>query len=69
MAITQQQLDDWKGQRAALLSDLEEFESGKVRLNENRGHGWVDVTQAAIDRTKSALATYEAMIAAAESGA
>jgi hypothetical protein len=61
---------DWNAYAKGIeqqLADLRKYltplEAGEMKLGERHGDGpWRDVTQEAIDREKSAIATYEAIL-------
>ena len=64
--FTRTQIEEWRVQRAAIASDLEDYESGRLKWLKENGRDWVDVSPRAIEHNTSVLATYDKMIALAE---
>jgi hypothetical protein len=49
----------WRERLRVTIEDLEDLESGKRKMAENKGEGWVDTTPHWIEKAKSDVAGLE----------
>lgn len=57
-----------KQEQSTLQQQLELLESGKVRTGEDLGSGWVDTTEASMERIRTRLAELEQVLTEAGTG-
>jgi len=52
------QLAHWREQHRLAVEDLEDLQSGKKKMAEDTGEGWVDVTDRWTDRVSSEVVVF-----------
>jgi hypothetical protein len=53
-----------KGERERLQRELDVLKSGQVRIGENRGIGWVDISSQSMERIVAAISELDQLLAA-----
>ena len=56
------QLMQWREQHRLAVEDLEDLQSGRKKMAEDRGEGWVDATDVWTDRVRSEVGVFAQLI-------
>ena len=57
-----QQLAHWRELHRIALEDLEELHSGKRKIAEDTGEGWVDVTDSWIEKLRNEVVVFAQLV-------
>ena len=60
------QLAHWREQHRSAVEDLDDLQSGKRKMAEDTGEGWVDVTDRWTERVRSEVTVFAQLVAVYE---
>jgi len=66
MGTFDQQLTHWRDLHRTAIEDLEDLQSGKRKIAEDTGEGWVNVTERWIEKLRTEVGVFAQLIAVYE---